>query len=110
MMLRHASRNGHFTGRATLVGDAGAPEPMPVCPFARRGMDDARMATCPGFEAATVSFNGLGAGESLGRRVSCGHMDVQRGARGFVTACMHPGGLPAGAAEAAARRGGPQRG
>jgi hypothetical protein len=73
------------------------------CPFAPRGLDSTGMAACPGFAAATLSFAGVGAGESLGEHVTCAHLGTQRGARGFVSACERPGGLPAGAPELARR-------
>lgn len=100
MMVRQASRRGVAVGRANLAGGMATPS-LPTCPFARRGLDDAAMGTCPGYVAATVSFHGIGAGESIGRRESCAHLDVQHGPRGYVSACQHPGGLPAGAAELA---------
>ena len=100
MTVRDAPRHGNGVGRASLAGGVGTPS-LPTCPFARRGLDDAAMGSCPGYAPATVSFQGIGAGESIGRRESCAHLDVQRGPRGFVSACMHPGGLPVGAAELA---------
>jgi hypothetical protein len=74
-----------------------------VCPFARRGLDSTALRGCPGYAAQTVSFAGLGAGESLGERESCAHLGTQRGGRGFVSACRHPGGRPAAAEEMARR-------
>jgi len=78
---------------------------LPVCPFARAGLGSRLMPSCPGYEAAPLSFAGLGAGESLGERESCRHLGTQRGARGFVSACRHPGGMPAEAAALARRAG-----
>lgn len=68
--------------------------PLPVCPFARQGLGSRLMQRCPGYAPQAVTFRGLGAGESLGERISCGHLGTQRGPRGFVTACRHPGGVP----------------
>jgi hypothetical protein len=75
---------------------------LPVCPFATRGVDDLAIGSCPGFDAAVLSFAGAGAGESIGRRRTCAHLDVQRGARGWTSACTHPAGLPDDAARLAA--------
>lgn len=75
----------------------------PVCPFAREGVALRLMPSCPGYVPEQVSFTGLGAGESIGERVTCGHLGTQRGPRGFVTACRHPGGRPAEADELARR-------
>jgi hypothetical protein len=77
----------------------------PACPLARQGLGSRLMPSCPGYEAAPLSFAGLGAGESLGERVTCRHLGTQRGARGFVSACRHPGGVPAEALELARRAG-----
>ena len=107
MTVRHAPRYGAGVGRPGLSGDAPTPS-LPVCPFASRGLDDAAVGSCPGYAPETVSFHGIGAGESIGHRECCAHLDVQRGGRGFVTACSHPGGMPAGAVDVAhglARRG-----
>jgi hypothetical protein len=78
---------------------AGAPAPLslPVCPFAHEGLDSRLPPRCPGFAPEPLSFAGLGAGESLGERVSCAHLGTQRGPRGYVSACRHPGGCPPGA-------------
>jgi hypothetical protein len=76
------------------------------CPFARAGLESAEMRRCPGFTAEPLSFTGVGAGESLGVRESCRHLGTQRGPRGFVSACRHPGGRPA---EAEALAGRPSR-
>lgn len=73
------------------------------CPFAPHGLDSASMPMCPGFEAVAVSFTGFGAGESLGDHVTCAHLGTQRGGRGFLSACRHPGGLPQSAPELARR-------
>lgn len=78
---------------------------MPTCPFARQGLGSRLMASCPGYRAETLSFKGLGAGESLGERVSCCHLGTQRGGRGYVSACRHPGGRPPEADQLAARAG-----
>jgi hypothetical protein len=102
MTVRSAWRLGDGAGTIEDGGHRLALDArMPSCPFATRGLDDQGMHACPGYAPSTVSFQGIGAGESIGRRESCTHLDTQRGARGFVTACMHPGGLPAGAAETA---------
>jgi hypothetical protein len=74
-------------------------EPMsspssPVCPFAHHGLDSALISRCPGYTAVALTFQGLGAGESLGERETCGHLGTQRTARGYVSACRHPGGVP----------------
>lgn len=96
-----------------LDGDSDTPLPgggprhgdraLPRCPYAERGIDDDAVRACPGFTPVGLTFQGLGAGESLGRRESCAHLDVQPSRRGFVSACACPGGLPAGAAELARR-------
>ncbi|HEV7680214.1 MAG TPA: hypothetical protein VGQ42_16755 [Candidatus Dormibacteraeota bacterium] len=61
------------------------------------------MSTCPGYQGVALSFAGIGAGESLGERVTCAHLGTQRGTRGFVSACTHPGGMPPSAPELARR-------
>ncbi|HZS15966.1 MAG TPA: hypothetical protein VFC09_15340 [Candidatus Dormibacteraeota bacterium] len=68
---------------------------VPMCPHVRRGAGSAAMLRCPGFRPAALSFAGVGAGEALGEQVTCEHLGTQRGARGFVSACRHPGGPPA---------------
>lgn len=65
-----------------------------LCPFAREGLASRRMRSCPGYDPQRLTFSGLGAGESLGERVTCHHLGTQRGPRGFVSACRHPGGCP----------------
>jgi hypothetical protein len=75
---------------------------MPTCPFARDGLDSRLMPACPGYAPEAVSFSGLGAGEALGERESCRHLGTQRGARGYVSACRHPGGRPPEAVQLAA--------
>ena len=104
MTVRPASRLAEGAGIIEKAGDRIAPTPrMPSCPFATRGLDDQAAHACPGYAPVSVSFQGIGAGESIGRRDACTHLDMQRGARGFVTACTHPGGLPPGADEVARR-------
>lgn len=80
----------------------GRPHTLP-CPFARHGLDSSGMSTCPGYQGVALSFAGIGAGESLGERVTCAHLGTQRGTRGFVSACTHPGGMPPSAPELARR-------
>lgn len=67
---------------------------LAVCPFARDGLAARRMVMCPGFSPQPLSFAGLGAGESLGEATTCCHLGTQRGRRGFVSACRHPGVCP----------------
>jgi hypothetical protein len=104
MTVRPASRLAEGAGTIEKAGHRIAlPPRMPSCPFATRGLDDESARACPGYRPESVSFHGIGAGESIGRRDACTHLDTQRGVRGFVTACMHPGGLPPGADEVAQR-------
>jgi hypothetical protein len=79
------------------------PSTHPTCPLAREGLDSALMRRCPGFAPHPLTFTGIGAGESLGDRVTCAHLGTQRGTRGFVSACRHPGGRPVEAEALAAR-------
>jgi hypothetical protein len=83
--------------------DVPAPVGLLPCPFARDGLESPLMRRCPGFAAEPLTFAGIGAGESLGERVSCAHLGTQRGPRGFVSACRHPGGRPAEAEVLAGR-------
>ncbi|HXA28490.1 MAG TPA: hypothetical protein VN193_07050 [Candidatus Angelobacter sp.] len=85
-----------------VVGVA-APIGLLPCPLARHGLGSPLMAQCPGFAAEPVSFTSIGAGESLGVRESCAHLGTQRGPRGFVSACRHPGGRPPEAEDLAGR-------
>jgi hypothetical protein len=93
----------------TTSRDLGAPDgttptlSLPPCPLARQGLGSQLMPRCPGYAASPLSFAGLGAGESLGERETCGHLGTQRGPRGFVSACRHPGGVPAAAVELSRR-------
>jgi len=77
----------------------------PRCPFAARHGEG--MRRCPGFEAAVVC--GVAAPWEpgvlvLGETVTCRNLRSQRGARGFISACTRPGGLPTGAVAMAAAR------
>jgi hypothetical protein len=92
-----------LSGEATDYDGGHGSLSVPACPFARQGLGSPLMQRCPGYQAAPLTFAGLGAGESLGERESCGHLGTQRGGRGFVSACRHPGGLPPGAAELSRR-------
>ena len=98
--LRGEDGHGDAGGMAGTVPGSVS---MPTCPFARQGLDSRLMSSCPGYRPEAVSFAGLGAGESLGERLSCHHLGTQRAQRGYVSACRHPDGLPAGAAQLAGR-------
>jgi len=74
---------------------AHAPLGLLPCPFAREGLESPSMPRCPGYAPEPLTFTGIGAGEALGERESCRHLGTQRGPRGFVSACRHPGGRPA---------------
>ena len=76
------------------LGLAETPLALPVCPHARHGAGSPAMVRCPGFTPETLSFEGVGAGESLGERTTCRHLTTQRGVRGYVSACRLPGGPP----------------
>jgi hypothetical protein len=94
------------SGAAADIDDhpaASIPSSHPTCPFARHGVDSVAMSACPGYAPQTVSFASIGAGESIGERQTCAYLGMQRGVRGFVTACEHPGGRPAAADEMARR-------
>jgi hypothetical protein len=73
----------------------------PRCPFAPVGQQGT--PACPGYRHEVIaayrvpwfSSMTMPAGES------CSHLHSQRSSRGFVAACHHPGGLPAGAEAAA---------
>jgi hypothetical protein len=82
---------------------AAIPNSHPTCPFARHGLDSAAMLACPGYTPDTLSFASVGAGASIGERQTCRYLGMQRAARGFVSACEHPGGRPAAADEMARR-------
>jgi hypothetical protein len=91
--------------QSSTLMDVSHLHPLPICPFAARGLGSASLQACPGYAPQTISFAGLGAGESLGDRETCTHLGTQRGSRGYVTACLHPGGRPVDVDDRAGRVG-----
>lgn len=72
---------------------------LPRCPFSR--YDDAALRLCPGYAAERVpALSLIWFPSPLPAAVTCRHLDHQHGARGFVSACTFPGGLPEGVAAA----------
>lgn len=72
---------------------------LPPCPFARAGLNSGVMASCPGYDAELVTFNGLEVpGDYVGKRhpsgTSCAHLVSATSLRGHRPACSHPDGLP----------------
>lgn len=74
----------------------------PRCPFSPVGLQGT--SACPGFVSEPVPERRLPwfSPVTMPAGESCRHLRTQDSSRGFVPACQHPGGLPAGA-EAAAR-------
>ena len=76
-----------------------ASTPLPLCPFAHAGLNSGAMASCPGYDAELVTFNGLDVpGDYAGKRypsgTSCAHLVSALSRRGHRPACGHPEGLP----------------
>lgn len=76
----------------------------PLCPFGVRGVDSFAMAACPGYLPEDTP---IGLGSVVRRGVSCHHLASQSNRRGrftaaWVSACLHPEGLPVDPGDAAA--------
>ena len=59
-----------------------------VCPLAQLGMASELTAACPGFSRVDVRFDD-GPGQGL-EGVTCSHIGVGWGGRGFAPVCQHP--------------------
>jgi len=78
------------------------PDIRPRCPFAPQGLQSAEMQSCDGFQPQALRSTTIPWAlphPLAGGAISCGHLGIQPSARGFVSACLHPGGLPRRAAE-----------
>lgn len=84
----------------------------PRCPYTRFGLDSECMRGCPGFapeDVGVVSLHPWGVELGEIRGLTCVHLGVQESGRGFVSACLFPGGPPLAAEPRATGPGHPVR-